>query len=324
MNTREAPWLDQFLKWKVANKGLTAATKEAYERDLKTFLEWLDLRDQRVKSVDEDCIASYVEHLHDSEYRLSTVARAVVAIRQFFAYLVIEAEVLAIDPSESIAVPTIRDGPPKALTIEQIESLLESPAGDDPAAHRDRAMLEVLYGCGLRVGELVGLNTDDVDLDGEVPLLRVFGKGQKERVVPLGGEAHIALSQWISGAGRNTALTLRKGSEQRKAEVAVFLSLAGKRPGTRLSRMGAWKIVRRHGDKVGLGRELTPHVLRHSCATHMLLNGADIRYVQELLGHASIRNTQRYTALREEDLRRRHLQAHPRAEVELALGKEDA
>ena len=166
MNTREAPWLDQFLKWKVANKGLTAATKEAYERDLKTFLEWLDLRDQRVKSVDEDCIASYVEHLHDSEYRLSTVARAVVAIRQFFAYLVIEAEVLAVDPSESIAVPTIRDGPPKALTIEQIESLLESPAGDDPAAHRDRAMLEVLYGCGLRVGELVGLNTDDVDLDG--------------------------------------------------------------------------------------------------------------------------------------------------------------
>ena len=107
------------------------------------------------------------------------------------------------------------------------------------------------------------------------------------------------------------------GQSRGRREAAVFLSLAGKRPGTRLSRMGAWKIVRRHGDKVGLGRELTPHVLRHSCATHMLLNGADIRYVQELLGHASIRNTQRYTALREEDLRRRHLQAHPRAEVEL-------
>ena len=135
-------------------------TDVRYERGLRTrsetFLDWLDLRDQRVTSVDEDCIASYIEHLHDSEYRLSTVARAVVAIRQFFAYLVIEAEILAVDPSESIAVPTIRDGPPfaKALTVEQIESLLESPAGDDPAAHRDRAMLEVLYGCGLRVGEL--------------------------------------------------------------------------------------------------------------------------------------------------------------------------
>ena len=284
MNTREAPWLDQFLKWKVANKGLTAATKEAYERDLKTFLEWLDLRDQRVKSVDEDCIASYVEHLHDSEYRLSTVARAVVAIRQFFAYLVIEAEVLAIDPSESIAVPTIRDGPPKALTIEQIESLLESPAGDDPAAHRDRAMLEVLYGCGLRVGELVGLNTDDVDLDGEVPLLRVFGKGQKERVVPLGGEAHIALSQWMSGAGRNTALTLRKGSEQRKAEVAVFLSLAGKRPGTRLSpgclenRQASW------------GQSWTRSRTNTSCAATLMRNTHAVERSRHSLRARTIRS----------------------------------
>ncbi|MDP7066061.1 MAG: tyrosine-type recombinase/integrase [Acidimicrobiales bacterium] len=312
----ETLWLDQFLRWKVANEGRTPTTKESYELDLNAFLVWVDSTGRRLKTVDEDHIASYVEHLYESKYQTSTVARAVVAIRQFFTYLHLEAEVLVADPSEGIAVPTVRDGPPKALTYQQIESLLESPAGDDPATYRDRAVLEVLYGCGLRVGELIGLNTDDVYIDEQH--LRVFGKGRRERIVPLGAEAHAALSQWMSGAGREAALTLRRGSEQRKVETAVFLSLAGPTLGTRLSRMGAWGIVRRHGDKVGLDRKLlTPHVLRHSCATHMLVNGADIRFVQDFLGHVSIRNTQRYTALRDEELRARHVQAHPRSEVKL-------
>ena len=236
-----------------------------------------------------------------------------MALRQFFSFLVYEQEVISEDPSAEIAVPTVRDGNPKALTVEQVRSLLESPVGDGPATYRDRAILEVLYGCGLRVGELVELQVDDVDLDGQ--LLRVFGKGRRERIVPLGSPAADSLSQWMSGAGRNAVLSLRTAN--RGAESSVFLSIGGPKRGTQLSRMGAWRIVRIYGDKVGLGEELTPHVLRHSCATHMLINGADIRYVQELLGHVSIRNTQRYTAVREDELRQIYQQAHPRAEVRL-------
>ncbi|HAX04733.1 MAG TPA: site-specific tyrosine recombinase XerD [Acidimicrobiaceae bacterium] len=307
-------WLENFLKWVVANKGLVESTKEAYGRDLRSFCAWLHSGGGRLTTVTEDQIASYVVHIRDSGYQLSTIARTVVAIRQFFSFLVYEQEVLAEDPSAEIAVPTVPDGSPKALTIDQIQSLLESPVGDEPVTYRDRAILEVLYGCGLRVGELVGLQIDDVDLDGQ--LLRVFGKGRRERIVPLGSPAADSLSHPMSGAGRNAVLNLR-GAASRGAESAVFLSVGGPKRGTQLSRMGAWRVVRHHGDKVGLGDELTPHVLRHSCATHMLINGADIRYVQELLGHVSIRNTQRYTAVREDELREIYLQAHPRAEARL-------
>jgi integrase/recombinase XerD len=150
-------------------------------------------------------------------------------------------------------------------------------------------------------------------------LLRVFGKGRRERVVPLGSAAHQALSQWMSGVGRHAALSLRSSS-QKEAETAVFLSVGGPQRGTQLSRMGAWRIVRHHGDnlKCPLGKDqLTPHVLRHSCATHMLIGGADIRYVQALLGHVSINNTQRYLAVNEDQLRQIYQRAHPRAEVRL-------
>jgi len=307
-------WLEDFLKWVVANKGLVESTKEAYGRDLRSFCSWLHSGGGTLATATEDQIVSYVAEIRDSGYELSTVARAVVAIRQFFSFLVYEQEVLPEDPSAEIAVPTVPGGSPKALRIEQIQLLLESPVGEEPVTYRDRAVLEVLYGCGLRVGELVGLQVDDVDLDSQ--LLRVFGKGRRERIVPLGSPATEALSQWMSGVGRNAVLTLR-GAADRGAEAAVFLSVGGPKRGTRLSRMGAWRVVRHYGDKVGLGDELTPHVLRHSCATHMLINGADIRYVQELLGHVSIRNTQRYTAVREDELRDIYLQAHPRAEVRL-------
>tara|TARA_Y100000768_G_scaffold388076_1_gene381806 strand:+ start:8944 stop:9900 length:957 start_codon:yes stop_codon:yes gene_type:complete len=307
-------WLEDFLKWVVANKGLVESTKEAYGRDLRSFCSWLHADGGALATTTEDQIVSYVAHIRDSDYQLSTVARTVVAIRQFFSFLVYEQEVLSEDPSAEVAVPTVPDGSPKALTIDQIQSLLESPVGEEPVTYRDRAILEVLYGCGLRVGELVGLQVDDVDLDGQ--LLRVFGKGRRERIVPLGSPAADCLSQWMSGVGRNAVLGLR-GADRRGAETAVFLSVGGPKRGTQLSRMGAWRVVRYHGDKVGLGDALTPHVLRHSCATHMLINGADIRYVQELLGHVSIRNTQRYTAVREDELRNIYVQAHPRAEVRL-------
>jgi len=317
-------WREDFLNWAVANKGLAGLTQKAYGRDLEEFCEWLHSIGVRLSTTKEDHIASYVEHLWDfRDHKVATVARKVVAVRQFFSFLVHEQEVISDDPSAEIAVPTVRDGNPKALTTEQVQSLLESPKGDEPVTYRDRAILEVLYGCGLRVGELVALKVEGVDLDGR--LLTVLGKGRQPRIVPLGDAAHKALSQWMSGAGREAVLSLRssnhKDKEKRKklqdAPKFVFLSVGGPDRGTQLSRMSAWRIVRSYGDKVRLGEELTPHVLRHSCATHMLINGADIRYVQELLGHASIRNTQRYTAVREDELRKIYRQAHPRAEVRL-------
>ena len=317
-------WRENFLDWVVANKGLVESTQKAYRRDLEEFCEWIHSMGVRLSTTKEDQIVSYVAHLRDTQrHRVATVARKLVALRQFFSFLVYEQEVISEDPSAEIAVPTVRDGNPKALTVEQVQSLLESPVGDEPATYRDRAILEVLYGCGLRVGELVELQIEDVDLDGQ--LLRVFGKGRRERIVPLGPPATDSLSQWMSGAGRDAVLSLRssdhKDKEKRKklrdADKFVFLSVGGPDRGTQLSRMSAWRIVRIHGDKVGLGEKLTPHVLRHSCATHMLINGADIRYVQELLGHVSIRNTLRYTAGREDELQQSYQQAHPRAKVRL-------
>jgi integrase/recombinase XerD len=184
-------------------------------------------------------------------------------------------------------------------------SLLSAVVGWDPRARRDRAILEVLYGTGLRISELVGLSLADLDVDGGV--LRAFGKGAKERVVPLLGMARQAMVEWLAPSGRS-AMEPERWARRGDAE-AVFLNARG----GRLSRQGAWGIIRRHGDRVGLGDRLSPHVLRHSCATHLLDHGADIRVVQELLGHASISTTQVYTLVSTERLRSAYEAAHPRA-----------
>jgi len=196
-------------------------------------------------------------------------------------------------------------GLPKALTEAEVARLLEAPQGDGPIARRDRAILEVLYGSGLRVSELVGLSLGDVDLD--AGLLRAFGKGAKERIVPIGRPAIRALVAWLGEGGRPELVPTRW--RRRGDAEAVFLGARG----GRLTRQGAWDVLRRHGEAVGLAGRLSPHVLRHSCATHMLDRGADIRVVQELLGHASISTTQVYTLVSTERLWAVYRAAHPRA-----------
>jgi integrase/recombinase XerD len=196
-------------------------------------------------------------------------------------------------------------GLPKPLSEAEVESLLASVVGSSPLERRDRAILEVLYGTGIRISELVGLSLGDVDLTDRV--MRVFGKGSHERVVPIGRMAADALSEWLTASGRG-ALVPERWARRGDAE-AVFLNARG----GRLSRQGAWGIVRTYADRVGLGDRLSPHVLRHSCATHMLDHGADIRVVQELLGHASVATTQVYTLVSAERLRSVYENAHPRA-----------
>jgi integrase/recombinase XerD len=202
-------------------------------------------------------------------------------------------------------MPKVPKGLPKALSEQEVASLLDAVEGDDPIARRDRAILEVLYGTGLRISELVGLSLADLDLD--AGLLRAFGKGSKERIVPVGRFATASLVAWLGPGGRPD-LEPERWARRGDAE-AIFLNTRG----GRLSRQGAWIVVRRAGEQVGLGGRLSPHVLRHSCATHMLDHGADIRSVQELLGHASISTTQVYTLVSPERLLSVYRAAHPRA-----------
>jgi integrase/recombinase XerD len=295
---------EEFLTWLSVERGRSANTLSAYRRDLTAYHRWLVSRGGSIDAAAEDDVAAYVAHLRDEGKAASSVARALVAVRALHRFLAEEGHVPA-DPAAAVEIPRVPQGLPKALSEEEIEQLLVQVVGDEPLARRDRAILEVLYGTGLRISELVGLSLPDVDLDGG--LLRAYGKGAKERVVPLGRLAREALSRWLTAGGRDE-LTPDRWARRDHAE-ALFLNARG----GRLSRQGAWGIVRGYGAAAGLGARLTPHVLRHSCATHMLDHGADIRAVQELLGHASISTTQVYTLVTTERLREVYESAHPRA-----------
>jgi len=293
---------EEFLSWLAVEKGRSPATLGAYRRDLGAYVRWLDGRE--LSDVDEADVAAHVAHLRARGRAPATVARATVAVRSLHRFLFADGRVPS-DAAAAVDVPRVPQGLPKALPEPQVEALLASPVGADPLARRDRALLEVLYGGGLRVSELTGLSLSDVDL--QARLLRVLGKGAKERVVPVGRPAAEALGGWMCPSGRGAILDER--AVKRDDLDAVFLNARGRR----LSRQGAWLVVRRHGDRVGLGEVLTPHVLRHSCATHLLDHGADVRTVQELLGHVSISTTQRYTAVSQRRLREVYDAAHPRA-----------
>jgi integrase/recombinase XerD len=297
------PEVDEWLSWLATERGRAPSTLEAYRRDVRRWLAWLVVVGRTLGDIDEAVIEAFVGHLRDEGLAPATAKRRVVAVRSLYRFLAEEGS-LPSDPGADVAAPQVPAALPKALTEEEVATLLGAVVGDEPAARRDRAILEVLYGTGLRISELVGLSLGDVDIGQH--LLRAFGKGSKERLVPLGRHAEEALEAWLSPAGRG-ALEPAQWARRGDAE-AVFLN----RRGRRLTRQGAWLVVKRHGDAVGLGERLSPHVLRHSCATHMLDHGADIRAVQELLGHASISTTQVYTKVSVERLIAAFEKAHPR------------
>jgi len=303
--------LAEYDTWLRVERGLAPNSLAAYRRDLRRYAAYLRRRGVTgevagdVNVVDESIVAGYVAELEQARtddglrrYKESSIARALAAVRSFHRFCV-EEGLLDDDPSGDVGAPRVPQGIPKALTEGEVEALLDAVPGDGPRPRRDRAILELLYAGGLRISELVGLDLGDVDLyDGQV---RVMGKGSKERVVPLGRSAREAVGDYLT--------TGRPELARRPRESALFLNARG----GRLTRQGAWLIVRAAGDRAGLQGRLFPHVLRHSCATHMLDRGADIRVVQELLGHASLSTTQVYTKVSPERLRAVYDAAHPRA-----------
>jgi len=295
---------EEYLSFLGVERGRALTSLAAYRSDLAAYEEFLEGRRLSVAEVDSRVIEDYLAFLVATGRRPTSNARAFSAIRGLHRFCVDERGA-ARDPTEGVAGPRLPQPIPKALTVEEIERLLAAVVGDEPRARRDRAILELLYATGMRISELSGLRLADVDLSKSMAI--VFGKGSKERVVPFGRHASEAVRAWLSSGGRPAMAPVRWA--RRADEEALFISTRGRR----LSRQGVWIVVRAAADRSGLGAKVTPHVLRHSCATHLLENGADIRVVQELLGHAAITTTQVYTKVSNDLLRRAYVQSHPRA-----------
>lgn len=288
----------------LAEKGRSANTLAAYRRDLRAYCAWLDERGSTVLDVSHADLVEFVNQRRADDVATSTVARQLAAIRMLHRHLVTEGE-RTDDPTADLEGVKVPAGLPKPLTETQINQLLDAVAGHEPIDHRDRALLELLYATGARISEATGLSIGDIDLDAR--LVRLYGKGAKERIVPFGTSAAGALDDWFSPRGRARLVPARW--QRRDDAEAVFLNTRG----GRLTRQAAWLVVKKYGRKAGLGDELSPHVLRHSCATHLLDHGADLRIVQEMLGHVSISTTQVYTRVSQERLFDVYRSAHPRA-----------
>jgi len=297
--------LERYLRHVGIERGRSANTVAAYRRDLEGFLAFLE--EHGAGSADElttAAVIGFARALRERPHPLaaSSVARALSSVRGFSRFLVDEG-VLEADPAIEVSQPKLPMRLPKALTIEQVESLLASTDGEELDRVRDKALLELLYATGARVSEAVSLNVDDLIGDeGTAEVVRLFGKGNKQRIVPVGSYARAALDAYLvrvrpvlSSRGRSTP--------------ALFLGMRG----ARLSRQSAWLVIRAAGERAGLQLELSPHSMRHSFATHLLQGGADVRVVQELLGHASVATTQIYTRVTADALRDVYITAHPRA-----------
>ena len=299
--------IEEFLSWMVSERGRAANTISAYRRDLTSYAAWLSERGTDLSSSTTDDLIAMIGVRKGAGLAASSIARQLAAIRMLHRYLVTEGE-RTDDPTANLEGVRVPAGIPKPLSETEVGSLLDAVVGHDPVARRDRALLELLYGTGARISEACGLSMGDIDFDGR--LVRLFGKGSKERIVPFGRTAAAALDEWFAPGGR---IDLAPVQWRRRDDAqSVFLNTRG----GRLTRQAAWAVIKKHGAKAGLDdahHHLSPHVLRHSCATHMLDHGADLRVVQEMLGHVSISTTQIYTKVSQERLWQVYRDAHPRA-----------
>lgn len=291
--------IQRFLDHTGIERGLSNKTLEAYGRDLSQFAAYLaDRKIADLIAIDESCLLGYLERLRKDKLAQASIARKMTAIRCFIKYLIFEREITK-SPLEALPATRPAKRLPKCLDIDEVGRLLNAPDISDEYGLRDRAMLETLYATGLRVSELISLKTDDVNL--RMGFVRCVGKGDKERVVPMGEIAGNLIAAYIDRARGKLA-----GSQRSEY---LFLSKLGKP----MSRVMFWMIVKKHARTAGIKSQITPHTLRHSFATHLLERGADLRSLQEMLGHASIATTEVYTHVTRDHLREVYKEAHPRA-----------
>lgn len=289
-----------FLEYLTVELGISANTRQAYERDLRLFCKTLGFKNSdALVNVSREQITGYMTQLKEKGLAAATIARKLAAIKAFYRFMTAEGYMDA-NPAEVVEAGTKGIKLPRVLSEDEVVRLLNQPDITTAEGFRDRTMLEVLYATGMRVSELINLTLDRVDLN--MKYIIAFGKGSKERIVPLGSVAAEFLQQYLekvrpklTHAGRNTNI--------------VFLAFGGHE----LTRQRFWQIIRAYGRKANINKALTPHILRHSFATHLLDNGADLRSVQELLGHSDISTTQIYTHLTNKRLRDIYAKAHPRA-----------
>jgi integrase/recombinase XerD len=300
---REA--ISNFLDYLTVEKGLSRNTIEAYRNDLQQLADFMNEEARKLGIIppwaafNRQSMLRYLLSLKERNYAPTTVARKVAAVKSFFGFMVSEG-IMKANPIEGVGSPKIGKALPKPISVSQVRRLLEQPVrlgGAD--AKRDRAMLELLYASGMRVSELVSLNLDDIDINGGY--VRCFGKGHKERLIPIHQQAASVIEDYIKEN--------RPRLVHSKDERALFVNARGER----LTRQGLWQILKEYAKSAELEADITPHTLRHSFATHMLNGGADLRSVQELLGHANITTTQVYTHLTTEHIRNSYEKAHPRA-----------
>ena len=290
--------LQRFTDYIALEQGLSTLTQVAYRRDLERFAEYAEVKGIAAPlDITARALREYVYHLKDLGLSPASIRRNVSAVRSYFRFLLGDGVVVR-DPSERLETPKRWRELPDVLSVDEVQRLIAAPTLDDPMVFRDRALLELAYGAGLRVSEWITLGVRDLLL--EDGLVRVFGKGSKERLVPIGRSAIGAVAVYLR--------ELRPKLEKGEGKGILFLNARG-RP---LTRMGAWKILRGYVERTGITKHVSPHTLRHSFATHLLEGGADLRAVQEMLGHVDISTTQIYTHVDREYLRQVHRSYHPR------------
>jgi len=296
--------LERYLRHVSIERGLSANTVAAYRRDLGVYLVFLSEQGltqlTAITAADVSAFSRYLSTRTESPLGAASVSRMLSSVRGFHKYL-LEESVVEVNAAVDTLPPKIPMRLPKAITIEQMAALLAASDGDSPQALRDKALLELLYATGARISEAVALNVDDV-IDNDV--VRLFGKGSKQRIVPLGSYARDAIDAYLI---RVRPMLAARGD----ATPALFLGVRGHR----VSRQNAWLIIRAAADRAHLGLSISPHTFRHSFATHLLAGGADVRVVQELLGHSSVATTQIYTQVTADTLRDMYTTAHPRARI---------
>ncbi|MFZ5988591.1 MAG: site-specific tyrosine recombinase XerD [Bacillota bacterium] len=290
--------VSKFLNFLEKDKRLSLNTLQSYRRDIEQFITYLnEVKIHNISNTNKTTVIAYLLHLQKKGRATSTISRNLASIRSFYQYLT-KNEIISQDPTEELESPKVEKKLPQILSTKEVELLLDQPKCDDLKGYRDKAMLELLYATGIRVSELICLNVSDVNL--EMGFIRC-NKGTRERMIPIGSISINALNEYLTKS-RNLLI-------QRSDEKALFVNVNGKR----LTRQGFWKIIKQYKNQAKISKDITPHTLRHSFAAHLLENGADLRSIQEMLGHSDISSTQVYAQIAKNRIKEVYKKTHPRA-----------